>query len=43
MKLFIMNEIERLRIINVLSTGYSIVVGTALLMIILIAGATRRA
>ncbi len=38
MKLFIMNEIERLRIINVLSTGYSIVVGTALLMIILIAG-----
>jgi hypothetical protein len=38
MKLLIMSGIERLRIVNVWFTGFSIIVGTALLMMILIAG-----
>jgi hypothetical protein len=38
LKLNVMNEIERLRIINVWFTGFSIVIGTAVILLILLCG-----
>lgn len=38
LKLVVMNAVERLRIINVWFTGFSIIVGTAVIVLILVAG-----